>query len=1222
MSGLLNSQITQTVRNIHMNQNFIYEGPVDDINRYTVFQTQELRPYNSSATQINSIMKGKDLLTFTHEYDERPELLKKIDPKRSFWANAFHVLYGDVFYRGAYYDNYIDFVNGVYGQIPPPIQFIQSLISTQFLDEAIRLDEVGVVHNPEPALSVGGAVKTNINNFSGTDTHLGLLSNQIYAHSLINSSAINTFRKETDSYKSSLITPSASKVFGMTNYTIENPRAIQDYITTEEGYVLPVYIIHYRNQLFKGVEQEYKKTRKLRKALRDQYNQELPEGKKKYKIKDIDKYGRQQKLNKETGKYEEVKGEIIGEAFIGDINIQNLNDVLNNASMWYIDNDMISWYNKDYCLLGDSFYQGMFKLGKSFQNDKKIDLMDFERLLPYDALYELSKSIEDNPDIRFAGLSKESLIHKTNLLFRNEKINKFGVYYNEKVDRKFTTKETTISDTSTTDKGRSIGRNLTTVYDDPKRTFCRAWTNRSRYELVSDLIKPHDDEYSEEPKKEVSIETIQSYNNPRRPSNDTITNGGKYLAENTVLDENGFVRITPAHNGKRTNIKDCMFSIENLAWKDVANKNEYLSKEQRGPLGGRIMWFPPYDLNFEESANVAWEGNSFIGRGEKMYTYSNTDRTGTLSFTLLIDHPSVIQNIYNKDGQILKNPNTKKTFTDDDILRYFAGCAPIEPPIIPDTPPSDDTSIRNEVKPKYVDKKIKIYVYFPNNYTGHWHNLVRSSSEETTTIPDEDFLAYMLFGINSTTSSEEFNSETNEFELVKYRGYEMIHDGGEGLTDLGHTFQNLEYRIQVCDNNKLYNDCSATTNENYYYYRVDKDLRQKLLKEHNYKDTRSFGLNSHNTTDNNSKKGYFSFLELAWVLLDRAKKTGTKQYVEKHYGHLIRKDEINKYFAPEVLKRITNINFRGNATVNDRKNSIKLAKRRGATLKHLFKESFPEIKEELLTIQPIGTESHYSEDISDLPSKSNRFAVVEITYNVAETDELFINIDKHGNKKNTNNEGKMTAETQYQTVRYETESEYFERLSTNDYFLHKQLVDKFKYFDPAFHSISPEGFNARLTFLQQCTRQGHSMENINNTSLDPSAIIASNLSFGRPPICVLRLGDFIHTRIIIQNMSISYGDDGIQWDLNPDGIGVQPMMAKVSMQIVILGGQSLEAPLTRLQNAVTFNYYANAGVYDDRADRARPSDTNEFQTEYYWAWEPQNTYTVDNQNKQDALTTK
>ena len=62
--------------------------------------------------------------------------------------------------------------------------------------------------------------------------------------------------------------------------------------------------------------------------------------------------------------------------------------------------------------------------------------------------------------------------------------------------------------------------------------------------------------------------------------------------------------------------------------------------------------------------------------------------------------------------------------------------------------------------------------------------------------------------------------------------------------------------------------------------------------------------------------------------------------------------------------------------------------------------------------------------------------------------------------------------------RYETEAEYFSNLQVTDPSTFRRLTDKFKYFTPAFHSVSPEGFNARLTFLQQCTRQGHTIEPI------------------------------------------------------------------------------------------------------------------------------------------------
>jgi hypothetical protein len=171
-----------------------------------------------------------------------------------------------------------------------------------------------------------------------------------------------------------------------------------------------------------------------------------------------------------------------------------------------------------------------------------------------------------------------------------------------------------------------------------------------------------------------------------------------------------------------------------------------------------------------------------------------------------------------------------------------------------------------------------------------------------------------------------------------------------------------------------------------------------------------------------------------------------------------------------------------------------------------------------------------------------------------------------------------------------SESKYFENLEYIDNFAYQKIKEKIKYFDPAYHSISPEGFNSRLTFLQQCTRQGHTLERKANDLINTFST-AGNMAFGRPPFCVLRIGDFINSKILIRSLNIVYQkSNGMQWDINPDGIGVQPMFAKVTMQIEIIGGQSLDAPITRLNNAISFNYYANTGVYDKRADIATYND--------------------------------
>ena len=162
---------------------------------------------------------------------------------------------------------------------------------------------------------------------------------------------------------------------------------------------------------------------------------------------------------------------------------------------------------------------------------------------------------------------------------------------------------------------------------------------------------------------------------------------------------------------------------------------------------------------------------------------------------------------------------------------------------------------------------------------------------------------------------------------------------------------------------------------------------------------------------------------------------------------------------------------------------------------------------------------------------------------------------------------------------HDKESDFFRLLEINDPVMHHKITDKIKYFDPAFHSISPEGFNARLTFLHQCTRQGPTVGRSDYTSSS-----ANNLSFGRPPVCILRVGDFYYTKIIINSIQITY--DPLVWDLNTEGIGVMPMMANISIGFNFIGGSDLAGPISRLQNAISFNYYANTGVYDNRSEQA------------------------------------
>ena len=77
-------------------------------------------------------------------------------------------------------------------------------------------------------------------------------------------------------------------------------------------------------------------------------------------------------------------------------------------------------------------------------------------------------------------------------------------------------------------------------------------------------------------------------------------------------------------------------------------------------------------------------------------------------------------------------------------------------------------------------------------------------------------------------------------------------------------------------------------------------------------------------------------------------------------------------------------------------------------------------------------------------------------------------------------------------------------------------------------------------------------------------------------------------------MNIDYNDT--TWDMNPEGFGMQPMIANITLNIKIMGGQSLKGPIDALQNAVSWNYYANStfsktGIYKVPTEVAEKQNT-------------------------------
>lgn len=974
-----------------------------------------------------------------------------------------------------------------------------------------------------------------------------------------------------------------------------------------------------------------------------------------------------------------------------------------------------------------------------------------------------------NPGVNFGGISSFAnvlptcdILKKTNDNFNYGKYKTLiARFHTKSMDSK---DKNDITQTAISDKyGMSHGRNLLTInktekngYDNP---YCRVWTYHHQYNQLSRAIRPFNKETKEDLEKAetentgyptVGFRTVES-------KEFGFKGGSSRLDKYGVLNyKNGLVNIAPTakikdyfegKTDKEVTIKKCMFSIENLAWKSENVKmDEYdqygLSAEQKGPLGGRIMWFPPYDLTFSEDVRVNWNPNQFIGRGEKVYTYTDTERTGNLSFTLLIDHPSVLDYWTGHERNGMKNKGEplapgngggvdKENNQENTLLRFFAGCEilsakpqefrhrEIAPeatpdPLVPDPP-------ETEVHKPPTHKAIHCVLYYPNNYSGvddapnknggtvnAVYYLVNGVGAQKYIDLDETHTSTYLKAVDIPTqidsktsnSGYEINGNISIVEENLKPDYETIKKSyadpvskqvrGQYLTDPSGNKQTVKYGgitytlAKIVGSQAMSMKGAATksnltgaTHQWYrrrWYYRVDKAYENsRLSRPASYVDTQSFELNGKGyekvkskeeimkafgleEADENTK--LISFADLFVALEGTKAESLLSGSFDKGNVEIVKNimNDTERY-------KITSIKFEGHASYQGYATSNNtLSSNRALTFKKWMQsKKFPSIDEATTGSKKESQKNNVDKgDNSKLTVKLWRSASVIIEYDESEieyaslansstvedgkkdekTSQPLNKVDKvsiqnnkmsiepiaplnlrgtyptidHWLKANQKRYDEQMREFSYKlkglregkdylnemswdfdnsylqnqtgitgvqkgiVERYDNEGEFFELLEKNDPFLHHLITDKIKYFDPAFHSISPEGFNARLTFLHQCTRQGSTVGGADSQI----GSTAYNLAFGRPPVCVLRLGDFYYTKIIINSISIQY--ETPQWDLNPEGIGVMPMFAKVSLNFVFLGGSDLAGPISRLQNAVSFNYYANTGVYDNRAE--------------------------------------
>ena len=495
----------------------------------------------------------------------------------------------------------------------------------------------------------------------------------------------------------------------------------------------------------------------------------------------------------------------------------------------------------------------------------------------------------------------------------------------------------------------------------------------------------------------------------------SVTEGKSSLS---VLMKNGIPKYHPTKEDSTTTFKKFMLSLENLAWADNLAD---LPLQEIGPGDllsgnkGRIMWFPPYDLRFDENTSANWSKTDFIGRGEPVYTYNNSSRSGQLSFKILVDHPQVINGYRGKRV--------------DAIERFMAGClTPEEFLGFLDKNAGISPSQKAEIDKKLQTLKSEKQNAESNQQQKSW-TLVYGTEKNTDATPSSSYNQIVQYVVDLV---EQGNSVTIEIEGFRGSGESK----GKSLKRITNTRKLINDELKVIDIPKS---------------------------KYNFK-----------TKDNKDS-------------LSTGVTTG--------------KD------APESDRRVE-------VTVSN--------------------DALADAQAKLQ--EGLGDIAFYPEEAQII-------------------DSLIID-----------------------------EGAYFDFIDNNypNYF--QTISEKIKYFQPGFHSTTPEGLNSRLTFLNQCMRQGPSIYD------DRGTVQPQNLAFGRPPICILRIGDFFHTKVAINSLNITYeAGSGIQWDLNPSGIGVQPMMANITLSLDIIGGMSLVNPINRLQNAMSFNFYANTEMYDVRSDTVSKS---------------------------------
>ena len=610
-------------------------------------------------------------------------------------------------------------------------------------------------------------------------------------------------------------------------------------------------------------------------------------------------------------------------------------------------------------------------------------------------------------------------------------------------------------------------------------------------------------------------------------------------------------------------VKKYMFSLENLAWRSSSKPGFTYSDLpvcERGPNGGRIMWFPPYGLTFSESSNASWKDSSFIGRPEPIYTYSNTSRSGSLTWKIVVDHPSVLNLVVNK----VLNNETNREKINSLLESFFAGCVNYDlyelAKRYPLANPNDLYVIQTELDSKKLTKEqvewIKRDIQTGNNTSSNENNQ-KVANPSLSVQPIQDALRGEGFYFDN-------DFPRKNVTVSNYSVYYNDYVGVENAYKLIAPNQTTPYSSNTQMVTTFFTE---TIKSNYQSIKAQMDKIYERASE-----IKSISFTLVGSASAPASVAYNKSLSERRI-------ESVKKFILSYNSNngpkletLIGTDNIT--FTTSPLGEETSVTPKNGSRAGQSYNCTEGVKDSEAPTDKIYTVNAMACRRVLIKdvkITPI------QQGITDKQPQNTQTQATTTTESVQQVTQQTVteNVEVQRTRL-ADNLSKRVLRLLL------TECDYFESIKEDTPMVFDNLKDKLKFFHPGFHSTTPEGLNSRLTFLNQCMRPGDTIPTIKSVNgkqvLDYSNAV--NTAFGTPPVLVLRVGDFYNTKIIPESLQLSYEN----LDLNPEGIGIQPMIANVTLNFKFVGGSGIKDAVDKIQNALTFNFYANTEVYDDRAD--------------------------------------